>query len=154
MTIIKNLVEYFVKFPILANILIALTLIGGLVAMFSTQKSFFPTRSDRNITISVSYPGASPEEMEEGVTLKIEEAINPIAGIDEIISTSSENSARITIINGLEEGTNLVIEPLIGAYNNMLVEKREQLDIDLELREDRKPQENGGKIQAVNKVGS
>ena len=98
MTVIKNLVEYFVKFPILANILIALTLIGGLVAMFSTQKSFFPTRSDRNITISVSYPGASPEEMEEGVTLKIEEAINPIAGIDEIISTSSENSARITII--------------------------------------------------------
>ncbi|MBC6399875.1 MAG: efflux RND transporter permease subunit [Ekhidna sp.] len=94
----KNLIEYFVKFPILANILIALTLIGGLVAMFSTQKSFFPTRSDRNITVSVSYPGASPEEMEEGVTLKVEEAINPIAGIDEIISTSSENVASITIV--------------------------------------------------------
>jgi len=98
MTFIKNLIEYFVKFPILANILIALTLIGGLVAMFSTQKSFFPTRSDRNITVSVSYPGASPEEMEEGVTLKVEEAINPIAGIDEIISTSSENVASITIV--------------------------------------------------------
>jgi len=98
MTFIKNLVEYFVKFPILANILIALTLIGGLAAMFSTQKSFFPTRSDRNITISVSYPGASPEEMEEGVTLKVEEAIDPIAGIDEIISTSSENVASITIV--------------------------------------------------------
>lgn len=98
MTFIKNLVEYFVKFPILANILIALTLIGGLAAMVNSKKSFFPTRADRNINITVSYPGASPEEMEEGVTLKIEEAVNPIAGIDELISTSSENSANITII--------------------------------------------------------
>lgn len=97
MAFVKNLVEYFVKFPILANILIALTLIGGVVAMVNTKKSFFPTREDRNIVISVTYPGASPEEMEEGVTLKIEEAVNPIAGIDELLSTSSENSANITI---------------------------------------------------------
>ena len=97
MTSIKNLIEYFVKFPILANILIAITLIGGLVAMLNAKKSFFPTRNDRNIIINVTFPGASPEEVEEGITLKIEEAINPIAGIDEIISTSSENSARITV---------------------------------------------------------
>ncbi|MEQ9404951.1 MAG: efflux RND transporter permease subunit [Cyclobacteriaceae bacterium] len=98
MTFIKNLVEYFVKFPILANILIALTLIGGVVAMVNSKKSFFPTQKDRNINISVAYPGASPEEMEEGVTLKIEEAVNSIAGIDELLSTSSENSASITIV--------------------------------------------------------
>ena len=98
MNSIKNLVEYFVKFPILANILIALTLVGGLVAMVNTKKSFFPTQKDRDINITVSYPGASPEEMEEGVTLKIEEAVNSIAGIEELISTSSENSASITIV--------------------------------------------------------
>lgn len=98
MSFIRNLIEYFVKFPILANIIIALTLIGGVVSMVSSKKSFFPTQKDRNISITVSYPGASPEEMEEGVTLKIEEAINPIAGIDELISTSSENAANITII--------------------------------------------------------
>ncbi len=95
---IKGLVEYFVKFPILANILIALTLIAGVVSMVSTKKSFFPTRQDKNINIQVVYPGASPEEMEEGVTLKVEEALKSIAGIDEIISTSSENSASITVV--------------------------------------------------------
>ncbi|MTI20533.1 efflux RND transporter permease subunit [Fulvivirga sp. RKSG066] len=95
---VKNLVAYFVKYPILANILIALTLIGGIVALSSTKKSFFPTRPDKNINIQVAYPGASPEEMEEGVTLKVEEALVSIAGIDEIISTSSENSANITIV--------------------------------------------------------
>ena len=94
---IKDLVEYFVKFPILANILIALTLLGGIVTMVGTKKSFFPTRSDLYINIQVVYPGASPEEMEEGVTLKIEEAINAIAGIKEYTSTSSENQATITV---------------------------------------------------------
>jgi multidrug efflux pump subunit AcrB len=95
---VKSLVELFVKFPILANILIAITLIGGVASMLSTQKSFFPTRQDNTISISVAYPGASPQEMEEGVTLKIEEAVKSIAGIDELISTSSENAASVSII--------------------------------------------------------
>ncbi len=98
MNAVKNLVEYFVKYPILANIIIALTLLAGIVAMVSTKKSFFPTRQDKNIIIQVAYPGASPEEMEEGVTQKIEEALRSIAGVDEILSTSSENSANITVV--------------------------------------------------------
>jgi multidrug efflux pump subunit AcrB len=95
---LKGAVEHFVKYPLLANILIALTLIGGTVAFLSTKKSFFPTAKDRNIIIQVAYPGASPEEMEDGVTIKIEEAIKSIAGIDEIISTSSENTASINVL--------------------------------------------------------
>ncbi|MFT6867115.1 MAG: multidrug efflux pump subunit AcrB [Cyclobacteriaceae bacterium] len=95
---IRSLIEYFVKYPILANILIALTLVGGVVSILSTKKSFFPISKDRNIMINVVYPGASPEEMEEGITTKIEEAINTISGIDEINSTSSENVATINIL--------------------------------------------------------
>ncbi len=95
---VKSLVAYFVKFPILANIIIALTLIAGVFSLVSTTKSFFPSRPDKNIVIQVVYPGASPEEMEEGVTLKVEEALTSIAGIDELISTSSENSANITVV--------------------------------------------------------
>ncbi|MBV6645841.1 MAG: efflux RND transporter permease subunit [Cyclobacteriaceae bacterium] len=95
---IAKLVEHFVKYPIMANIVIALTIIGGLASLFTTKKSFFPTRADRNINITVAYPGASPEEMEEGVTLKIEESLTAIAGLDEVFSTSSENSSSITIV--------------------------------------------------------
>lgn len=94
----KGLVEYFVKYPILANIIIAITLIGGVVALVNTKKSFFPLAKDRLIQITVSYPGASPEEMEEGVTSKIEEAIYATPGIDELNSISSENSASISIL--------------------------------------------------------
>lgn len=97
MSAIKSLIEYFVKYPILANILIALTLIGGVVSMVSTKKSYFPKVEDRIINVSVFYPGASPEEMEEGITLKIEEALKGLVGVDKITSVSSENSAAITI---------------------------------------------------------
>lgn len=97
MSTVKGLVEYFVKYPILANILIALTLIGGVVSMVNTKKSFFPTLEDKNITVTVAYPGASPDEMEEGVTLKIEEALKGVVGIYQVTSTSSENIATINV---------------------------------------------------------
>ncbi|MEM7107399.1 MAG: efflux RND transporter permease subunit [Bacteroidota bacterium] len=95
---IKSLVAYTVKYPVVANILIALTLILGVVSLVRTNKSFFPLQPDTTISIRVSYLGASPEEMEEGVTQKIEEALNSIAGIDEISSTSSENSTSVTVV--------------------------------------------------------
>ncbi|MTI32455.1 efflux RND transporter permease subunit [Xanthovirga aplysinae] len=94
----KGLIEQFVRYPILANIIIAFTLLAGIASFLNTKKSFFPLTTPRNITIQVAYPGASPEEMEEGVTLKIEEAIYNIAGIEEINSTSSENFASINIL--------------------------------------------------------
>jgi len=97
MNIVKNIVEYFVKYPILANILIALTVLGGVVSILNTKKSFFPTLDDKNIVVSVSYPGASPDEMEDGVTLKVEESLKSVTGIYEVTSTSSENFASINV---------------------------------------------------------
>lgn len=93
----KKIIEYFVQFPILANIVIGLTIIGGVATLLNTNKSFFPSRNPNSISIQVAYPGASPEEMEEGVTLKVEEAIKSIVGIDEIHSRSSENFASVTV---------------------------------------------------------
>ena len=93
----RKVVETFVKYPILANIIIAITAIGGIVALVNTNQSFFPTTTSRSISINVALPGASPEEMEEGVTQKVEEAIDNIVGIDEIRSTSRENVASINV---------------------------------------------------------
>ncbi len=93
----KKLVEIFVKFPFYANLTIVFLLIVGGLSMYTMKKSFFPERPSRMLFVSVSYPGASPVEMEEGVTSRIEEAVRAIPGIYEINSTSSENSARVTI---------------------------------------------------------
>jgi len=93
----RKLIERFVEYPIYANLIIVFVLIAGLVSLFSMKKAFFPEAESRIITVSVFYPGASPVEMEEGVTSRIEEAIRGLVGIKEINSTSVENSARVTI---------------------------------------------------------
>jgi len=93
----RKLISIFVKFPFYANLVIAVIVIGGLLSLGNMKKSFFPEVSSRFISISVSYPGASPIEMEEGVTSRVEEAVRGIVGIKEITSTSSENSSRVSI---------------------------------------------------------
>jgi len=93
----RKLIAQFVKYPFYANIIIIVLVVGGAIGLASMKKSFFPDFSTRNIFVSVVYPGASPKEMEEGVTIRIEEAIRGIAGIKEVTSTSSENFANVQI---------------------------------------------------------
>lgn len=94
----KKLIVFFIQHPLWANALIVLTLIFGLLSMFSLGTSFFPELAPNRIFVTVFYPGASPVEMEEGITIKIEEALRGINEIDELQSNSIENMATITII--------------------------------------------------------
>ena len=93
----KKLVTIFVKYPFYANLLIAVIVLAGGFSLLSMKKSFFPERNSTFLRITVSYPGASPKEMEEGITTRIEEAIRGIVGIKEFTSTSSENFTRVDI---------------------------------------------------------
>nr|WP_320020780.1 efflux RND transporter permease subunit [uncultured Draconibacterium sp.] len=93
----KKIVELFVKFPFYANLILLFLIVVGSISFLSMKKSFFPERESHMITVRVAYPGASPVEMEEGVTSRIEEAVRAIPGIYEINSVSAENSASIRI---------------------------------------------------------
>ena len=93
----RKIVEKFVQYPIYANLIILVVVVAGVYCYTSLRKSFFPETESRFISISVYYPGASPVEMEEGVTSRIEEAIRGLIGIKEITSTSVENSSNVSI---------------------------------------------------------
>lgn len=93
----KKAIEQFVKYPFYATLIVVFLLIVGGMSMYSMKKSFFPERPSRILTVRVFYPGASPVEMEEGVTSRIEEAVRAIPGIYEINSVSSENMTSVTI---------------------------------------------------------
>ena len=93
----RKLVEVFVRFPFYANLVIIFLVVVGGISLYSMKKSFFPERESHILRVSVFYPGASPVEMEEGVTSRIEEAVRSLPGIYEINSVSSENSSRVTI---------------------------------------------------------
>ena len=93
----RKLIAYFIKHPIYANAIILITAIAGIISLSLMPKSFFPELPPNKIYVSVSYPGASPEEIEEGITTRVEEALNGIEGIKEITSTSSENLSYVRI---------------------------------------------------------
>ena len=93
----KKLIAYFIKYPIYANAVIIITAIAGILSLILMPKSFFPELPPNKIYVNVSYPGASPEEIEEGITTRIEESLNGIEGIEELNSASSENISRVTV---------------------------------------------------------
>jgi len=93
----KKLISVFIRFPFYANIILFIILVIGAFSFVSMNRSFFPEFSEKYINVSVFYPGASPKEMEEGITVRVEEALRGIAGIKEVNSTSSENMASIQV---------------------------------------------------------
>lgn len=101
----RKFITFFIKNPIWTNAIIIVTVFFGLAAMVLMRHSFMPEMEPTKIFITVAYPGASPEEMEEGVTSRIEESLEGIAGIEEITSSSRENISSITV--EAFEGTNL-----------------------------------------------
>ena len=110
----KKVLENFIKYPFYANIVIAILVIFGGYSVLSLKKSFFPERASRFINITVAYPGASPKEMEEAITTRIEEAIRGLVGIKEFTSTSSENFSQVRI----ETLTNYDIDDVLRDVKN------------------------------------
>lgn len=93
----KKILTQFVKYPFYGKIFIVVLLLIGGFSMTTMKKAMFPMVESTTLTVSVMYPGATPKEMEEGVTTLVENAIRGIPGIKEFSSKSMENMAIITI---------------------------------------------------------
>ncbi len=115
----RRVIERFVEFPVYANLIIATVLLAGGLGLSNMKKAFFPERESRFISISVFYPGASPVEMEEGVTTRIEEAVRGLVGIKEINSTSVENMSSVSIETTGEYPINEVLQEVKNAVDGI-----------------------------------
>ena len=93
----KGVIAWFAQNPVAANLLMLIIMTVGLGSAFNIQRAMFPAFDIEIIFISVAYPGSAPEEVEQGVVLKIEEAINDIDGIKRVESDSFESSAFMMI---------------------------------------------------------
>lgn len=94
---IRTITAFLVKHPILVNMFMISIFVFGIISFMSMRSSSFPELPADKIFVNVTYPGASPTEVEEGVILKIEDNLEGIEGIDRITSSSSENYGSITI---------------------------------------------------------
>lgn len=93
----KGLIAWFARNSVAANLLMWILIIGGLMAAFTIKKQIFPNFQLNNVVVNVPYLGAAPQEVEEGVLIKIEEAIKDIEGIKKITSTAVEGSGSVVI---------------------------------------------------------
>ncbi len=98
----KKILTAFAGNTVFANIVLVMIFMGGALALSSMLRESFPQFSLDMISVQVAYPGADPEEVEEGIVLKIEEALEAIEGIKQYTTTSAENrgSASIEVQDG------------------------------------------------------
>lgn len=115
----RSIVDWFIKYPTWANVIKIIVMIFGLIAILNLKSSFFAELESNIISIQVTYPGASPVEIEEGVVLKIEDNLKGIQGIDRYTSKSSENVGSITIEVFRNENIEEVLEDVKNAVNRI-----------------------------------
>jgi multidrug efflux pump subunit AcrB len=93
----SGVIAWFARNPVAANLLMFIILAVGLGSAFTIQRAMMPNIDIELIWINMAYPGAPPEEVEQGIVLKIEDAINDVDGIKRIESDAMESRARIMI---------------------------------------------------------
>lgn len=94
---LKSSLRYLFGNPVLANILMLLIVCCGLAGYLTMVREIFPRFTLDVITVTVNYPGADPEEMEEGIAIKLEEALEGTEGIKDISTVSQEGLCTAVI---------------------------------------------------------
>ena len=93
----RGVLAWFARNTVAANLAMVTVIIGGLLSLKTIKIEFFPEMSLDVITITVPYLGASPSEVEQGVTLRIEEAVASVDGIKRLNSSSVEGVSVVTL---------------------------------------------------------
>ena len=93
----KGILGWFASNHVAANLLMLIIIVAGLISIFSAKLEVFPELSLDMLTVSVPYLGASPEDVEEGVCLRIEESIAAVDGIKRMTSSAVEG-AGMTLV--------------------------------------------------------
>jgi len=95
--LIKGPVAWMASNPVAANLFMLILLVGGFAVGSNIKQEVFPAYDREQVQVNIAYPGASPEEVERGLILAVEEAIQNLDGVDEIRSTAAEGRAVITV---------------------------------------------------------
>jgi multidrug efflux pump subunit AcrB len=93
----RKVIAYFIKHSVAVNIIVLTFAVFGFFGAKNLKSSYFPLTDSKNITINITYLGASPQEIEEGIVLKIEDNLKGLNGVERVTSTSNENSGSINV---------------------------------------------------------
>jgi HAE1 family hydrophobic/amphiphilic exporter-1 len=124
----QKLAELCIRRPVFATVLILALVVVGAFSYMQLGVDRFPDVDFPFVTITTVLPGAAPEEIETEITDKIEEAVNTISGIEELISTSSENVSLIQMQFVLEKNGDIAAQEVRDKVNSVLADLPQDAD--------------------------
>ncbi len=95
--IAQGAIAWMARNPVAANLIMIVCLVGGFLMLGKITQEVFPNTERDIVRIRTSYPGASPEEIEQGLILVIEEAVRGLDGVHEVSSTAGEGSGTVNV---------------------------------------------------------
>jgi len=93
----RGIIHWFASNPVAANLLMVCILVVGFAIALNLKKEMFPTTIINQVSITMAYPGAAPDEVEKGLCIKLEDAISGLEGIDKITCVANESLARTNV---------------------------------------------------------
>lgn len=93
----KGIISWFARNSVAANLMLVGMIFIGFMSLSSIRQEAFPSLEPDRITVSVNYDSGDPEQAEEGIAIKIEDALETVAGIKRITSTSNANGSTVVI---------------------------------------------------------
>jgi multidrug efflux pump subunit AcrB len=94
---LRGLIAWFASNSVAANLLMLLVIVSGFLAMSNLRKEAFPALEPDKITVSVVYKSGSASQSEEGIAIKVEDALEDVVGIKTVSSNSTRSGATVTI---------------------------------------------------------
>lgn len=107
---VLNITDVCLRRPVFAWMIMAGTVLFGLLAVMRIGVSQFPDVDNPTVSVSVSWPGASPEDVETGIVNPIEDAISQVSGVTMISSSARSGSARVTATFDISRNIDLALQ--------------------------------------------
>ena len=115
----QGVIAWFARNSVAANLLMIMIIVGGLLTAGTIRKQFFPQVEVNWIQFNAVLPGAAPQEVEEGVLIKFEDALEQVQGLDRIISYADRDLATAYLeINEAYDAT-LVLDEVKAAFDSI-----------------------------------
>lgn len=115
----KTFIEYFIKHRVVTNWIMLVIFLAGTFALINLQKRINPKFEEPYVTVAIPWPGASPIELEEGIVIKIEEALKGLEGLKDIWSQSHESYAEVTVEVDANYDMNKAIQVVKNSVNSI-----------------------------------
>ena len=93
----NRMIEWFARNRVAANLLMGSIIAAGFITLPTIKQTVFPDFVINYVSVTVVYPGASPVDIEKSVTVRIEEELSDVEGIEEMISSANEGATNVLI---------------------------------------------------------